>query len=274
MKKRGIILFCILFMMFSLLPVHADMGPKSNIIINVECDEETYYMALLTPYEQYGPHRSNPQNCEGISCRFYEQAQLDGFYLIHDIETLSGNDTYSQTYMSPDIFKIILYLPDSDQFILSETYEKYAFQNTYRLIVDEENASLQLIEDYDYSSLIVTFLVCCSMTLLIELFIAFLFNYRDKKDFMFVVKTNCFTQILLHVYLQFMVYKYDFFSVLFYYLFAETAVLVIESFLYWKNLKKKSHPLLFAFIANSCSFLLGSYLLKTILYLIHYQNLY
>ena len=172
--------------------------------------------------------------------------------------------------MSPDIFKIILYLPDSDQFILSETYEKYAFQNTYRLIVDEENASLQLIEDYDYSSLIVTFLVCCSMTLLIELFIAFLFNYRDKKDFMFVVKTNCFTQILLHVYLQFMVYKYDFFSVLFYYLFAETAVLVIESFLYWKNLKKKSHPLVYAFVANLCSFLLGSYLLKTILYLIHY----
>ena len=199
-----------------------------------------------------------------------ELCQLDGFYLIHDIETLSGNDTYSWTYMSPDIFKIILYLPDGDQFILSDTYEKYAFQNTYRLIVDEENASLQLIEDYDYSSLIVTFLVCCSMTLLIELFIAFLFNYRDKKDFMFIVKTNCFTQIILHVYLQFMVYQYDFFSVLFYYLFAETAVLVIESFLYWKNLKKKSHPLLYAFIANTCSFLLGSYLLKTILYLIHY----
>ena len=270
MKNKGIVLFCILFMMFSFLPVHADMGPKSNIIIDVECDEENYYMALLVPYEQYGPHRSNPQNCETISCRFYEQAQFHNYYLINEVETLSYNDTYSWTYMSPDVFKICIYLPDSDQFIVSETYEKYAFQNTYRLIVDKENNSLQLIEDYDYSSLIVTFLVCCSMTLLIELFIAFLFKYRSKKDFMFIVKTNCFTQILLHIYIQFMVYQYDFFSVLFYYLFAESVVLIIESFLYWKNLKKKSHPLVYAFVANLCSFLLGSYLLKTILYLIHY----
>ena len=81
MKNKGIVLFCILFMMFSFLPVHADMGPKSNIIIDVECDDENYYMALLVPYEQYGPHRSNPQNCEGISCRFYEQAQFHNYYL-------------------------------------------------------------------------------------------------------------------------------------------------------------------------------------------------
>lgn len=56
-RKIKSYLICLIVLMSFILPVYADMGPKPSVHIDVECDEEVYYMTLLTESSKYGPYK-------------------------------------------------------------------------------------------------------------------------------------------------------------------------------------------------------------------------
>ncbi|MBP3398560.1 MAG: hypothetical protein J6K75_02265 [Erysipelotrichaceae bacterium] len=266
MRRMKSCLVCLILLMSFVLPVYADMGPKPSVHVDVECDEETYYMTLLTERRQYGPYReyestaSNDSEENPIKGKFKEYAFQDEFYLVGDIEQLSHDDTYSWTYMAPETFKILVYFPSTDSFLCSEAMSRYAYQSTYQLVIDVESGIFDLSQNYDYSGLLVSFLFCFSMTLLIEIMIGLSFNFRAKNELQIIVMVNTVTQILLHAFIHFMLYQRDNFTAAFCYLMAEVVVFVLESFIYCQTLPKKKHPVLYALVSNFISFVTGVFL--------------
>lgn len=248
-----------------ILPVFADMGPKPSVHIDVECDEDVYYMTLLTERSKYGPYKDytneiSASEDQPIVVKFKEYARHDEFYLTGDIDQLNKNDVYSWTYIAPETFKILVYLPSSDSFLCSEAMSRYAYQSTYELVIHAEEGTMELSQNYDYSGLIVSFLFCLSMTLLIEIMIGLFFGFKDKKELKIIFVVNSMTQVLLHAFVHFTLYQRDNFTAAFYYFFAEIIVFVLESIVYHRAFSGKKHPVLYAFVSNLLSFITGVFL--------------
>ncbi|MBQ7688953.1 MAG: hypothetical protein IJT27_07020 [Clostridia bacterium] len=301
MKKRfGIFLIVCLLFLCTVPAVFADTGPKPSV--NVSFDgvaDRSCWATLLSKEAHWGPYSAAEESSgeDDVYGKMTDYKDTDGFYFLQVAYDVSDNGSFSWSYYPPEIFKVLLYFPDTDSFAISEIYKTYAFDSYYTFTLKEsaletdlapfdEAASAeetlqtnepasgetweqtepdaQLIgsKSYDFGKETLGFFCRLLITLLLEILIAYLFGYKDKKAIGIVFVINLVTQVTLNLALNVIRFYDGPKSFVFWYAAMELVVFLIEAGVYFRMLptfsdKKAGRGVLYAAAANLASFAAG-----------------
>jgi len=267
--------------------VNADMGPKASVRVNFEnMGDELCYGTLLSDDPSTGPN-SVWDGIDGHEClggldpdiwrAFAEYKDSDGFYYLQINWEVSKTKEIAWTYYPPDTFKILLYYPETQTFIVSDIYEKYAFDTYYTVDMegvdiksveyDEELSSDERIKayrTYNYMRELVSLVVRIVLTIAVEMGVACLFGFTQKKQLLLLVLVNTVTQIILNVLLNVINYNSGELAFVLYYILFEIVVFAVEAVIYCTYLErfgdkplKKGYFIFYALVANAVSFGVG-----------------
>lgn len=282
MRKIGLILVCVLAIL-ALFPMaaQADIGPKPSVVIDFKgLAGEDYYATLLSKVESTGPysvlksnqgaaHYGESDKDYDVFRKFAEYEDADGFYFIQFFQDCSDTQQFSWTYYPPQEFKILLYFPKTDNFVVSgEAYERYAFDSYFTADVSAGAISgvenIKIEKSYNYGMEILSLVARILLTIAIELVIAILFGFREKRQIRFIALVNVVTQIALNLALNIINYNYGQLAFVFFFILLEIFVFIVEAVIYSSYLKKISakkipgwKPGVYALLANIASFALG-----------------
>ena len=294
MKNKSVFLIlCVVFITAAFpTAASADMGPKPNITVDFEgLSGETYYVTLLTLEESTFRQHAIPSLIRDdlihdyrewykgdevdypAYVKFVEYQDEDGYHFLQHFRNCSETHQYVWTYDAPNNFKILLYFPDKDSFIVSEPYKRYAISNYFSASITGEVQPNTIYYDnmdvsYDDSieTLTLNLGIRIVLTMALELAIALLCAYRGKKQIAFILAVNLGTQLFLNAMLHYIHASLGLFSVFVAYIPLEIAVFSIEAVLYTLylgrlgKLKEKEparKPILYALVANTMSFVTG-----------------
>ena len=273
MKRKGfiLILLVVLLLPISSVTAFADSGPKPSVTIEFNgLEHKTCYVTLLSIDSSSGPW--GPDNAWGeypagqgsLKDIFRSYKDKDGFYFLDYVKDCSNNNSFEWTYWPPDEFKLLIYLPETKEFIISKTsYKRYAFHATYTATIKDNSMILEETPATVKEG--ISFFARVLVTLAIELGIALLFSYSGKRQLLIITLTNIVTQVFLNIILFFVIGP-DTNRVIFYfyYLLLEILIFVIEGIAYQLLLPRyalyaenKSKPWAYSFTANLTSFILG-----------------
>lgn len=261
MKK---IIIIILTCLCCIMPVFADSGPKPSIIIKIKgLDNQHYYVTLLSSKETNGPFSQYNSEDELLyekdtnEYRIWEAMKdyqdQDGFYFLQYFQDCSETHEFQWTYYPPETFKVLIYFPKTQQFIVSSIYTKYAYDSYYIVNVSHNNSIDMSIHFMHYC---IALMKRLSFTLVIEVLIAVMFEIRGKKQWITMITINLLTQILLNIAL--MLFKGFLFTPLIY-LLVECIIIFIEYKIY-KRYFENSYQYkvkVYAIVANVISFITG-----------------
>ena len=296
-QKRIIAVFLSVILMLSIFPVtvNADMGPKASVRILFEnMGDELCYGTLLSQKPSTGPatvwdgedkyarHNENANYSYAALDyatwkAFVEYKDADGYYFLQEGWLVSETKKIEWTYYPPYNFKILLYYPETQTFVVSGIYEKYAFDTYYMVDMDGINISsveydeelstnerIEAYRSYNYRQELLSLAARIVLTILAEMAVGLLFGFRNKKQLLFLVGMNTATQILLNVLLNVINYHSGPLAFVLIYILLEIAVIVLEAVLYciwmkrWSQKPRKNwFYVLYALIANSVSFITG-----------------
>ncbi|MEL7622235.1 MAG: hypothetical protein AAGU12_01485 [Clostridiales bacterium] len=286
-KTMAAMIFALAILLMFPLAARADMGPKPSVVIDFAgLAGEHYYATLLSPTSSTGPHSALSRSGDGytryqegdedyhIFLKFAEYQDEDGFYFLQFFQDCSQSQQFRWTYYPPQEFKILLYVPERDQFLVSgEIYQRYAFDSYFTADVSPgdpagsfqgEAAAITAIKSYDYTDETLSLLARILLTMAIELAIALIFGFREKRLFRFIILVNAVTQIGLNLTLNLINYYSGHMMFAISYLPLEIAVFIAEGLLYNRYLPRYSkeeiapwRPWTYALAANAASYALG-----------------
>lgn len=274
MKKKLSVLLAVA-LVFSMLPVSAsaDTGPKPSVTVEiVGISGEEAYGTLLTEQESTGPYsvaglyagtwQSAWDDADETGRKFLEYDCPEGLNYLQFYDDCSDGELY-WGYYPPQKFKLLLYFPESGEFVLSNADERYAFKSTYICTVTDSAAVLD--RQYDYVGMTVGGAVRFLLTLIIEIGLALAFGFREKRQLWLLLAVNLATQLGLNFALALTVYRYGGWAETAVYALLEIVIFAVEAAIYAAFMKrpenngapKKCHPILYAFTANAASFAAG-----------------
>lgn len=292
MKKqieKFFLLFTVLFMLFP-LTASADIGPKPSVYITFEnMGDEICYCTLLSESFSTGPDSAYEGDIEAIDREtaftygldfdiweaFVKYEDSDGYYFLQWAHQCNESKAFSWGYYPPDPFKILLYYPETDTFVVSGIYERYAFDSYFTVDMKDMEISaagtsktlLTARQSYNYTEEVLSLIIRIILTVLIEIGIAFLFGFRQKKLLALITGINITTQIILNVLLNVINYHSGWLAFVFYYFRYEFYVLIIEAVLYctlFNKVSKTAIPkwkaIIYALLGNIVSFVSGFFL--------------
>ena len=283
MKKR---IFAALLTILLLIPMlsvtaHADCGPKPSTYITVHTGGgERAVVTLLGEKESYGPNNRVEPGEEPFSYLalndveeaawdvFRDYADPDGFYFWGEV----WDSSVDWSYWPPGVFKIAVYYPDYGVLWVSEdTYERYAFHSDYRLTLPALGAGAQsgevdmvLKKESDIPEEVFGLLWRIFLTIVIELAVAWLFDFHSKKQRRTILRVNLVTQLGLNVLLWVWYYWSGPLEAMLRLAAAELVVLIAESVAYLRWLREDESKLRtvgYTLCANLASVLIGFLLL-------------
>ncbi len=268
------------------LSAHADYGPKPTTTVTILGMQtvELYYVAPLAKNDG-GPWRiatssddfSNGETLTAIDDEYMAFSDTNGFfYTTRRYSECQGYAQIKWSYYPPDTFKVLVYLPENDVFIVSPVIERTTFDSFVSLRFDGESyqtlapgAVVALPESnvsHTYRILppLFSLLGRIAVTLVLELVLALIFKFRSKQQLGVIALTNVVTQLALNLALI-ITAIYCGSGTIYWLEFAVCEILVFlgEAFFYrWYFTKKaKRDPqnywaeniLLYAFLANLLS---------------------
>jgi hypothetical protein len=275
---KGIALLFFIALSLSIMfpaTARADIGPKPSVVIDFKgLEGKEYYATLLSSVKSTGPYWAVEKNGnrarykEGdeeyeIFVKFAGYTDKDGYYFLQYFKDCSETHQFSWTYYPPPLFKILLYFPETDSFIVSDTsYERYAFDSYFTAEVTETGMSM--VRSYDATNEIFSLFARILLTIAIELVIALLFCFREKKILGFIAIVNAVTQIALNLTLNIINYYSGHMAYLVFFVLLEIIIVIMEAVIFARYLSRFSHrevpkwkPGVYAVAANFASFALG-----------------
>ena len=298
MKRSINIVFSVILFLI-LVPsmiVFADTGPKPSVVIEfVGLEEEEYYVTLLSESTSTGPWSlGNEYNeymgDEAVFQKFSQYEDVDGYHFLGYMENCSEDDVFEWSYHPPSPFKILIYFPEHDSFLIDDNvFERYAFDSYFTVEVmgveniavsrDSEAVTIDTKQSYDFSLELASFSARVMITVVLEILIALIFMYRDKKSLAIITLTNICTQVILNIFLNvinnmlqnLMDYKISQYAFIVAYIWIEVVIFVIEAVIYSKfigrenvSTKVKYHPFWYSAVANIASFVVGMWVSNVI----------
>ena len=287
-KKLLCFLLCTLFISALLtFAASADFGPKPSVRIrfsnmkNAPC-----YGTLLSKHPSTGPNSAWDGNEEHIYNdnldldiwrAFVAYEDTDGYYFLQIAWDVSQTGEIAWTYYPPDSFKILLYYPETGEYAVSGICERYAFDTYYTVNMDginiggvdydeehSNNDRLVAFKSYRWASEAGSLVIRIILTIIIELAIALLFGFRQKKPLIFLCIVNSATQIALNLLLNFINFRSGPLMFALSYINLEFLVFAIEAILYCIFMnrytpkpRRKITYVMFSFVANLVSFISG-----------------
>ena len=305
MKKRTLRFLLAALLCALLLPTfaHADTGPKPSVRVSFTgLGERLCYATLLSKHESTGPSSAYDGNSDHAQYKelydwcaldqatwqaFVDYADPDGYYFLQEGWLVTDSDGLAWTYYPPNPFKILLYFPDTGEFLSSEILERYAFHSYFDAEVnldqisttkdqasaDAADAAMKVERNYRYAQEILSLFVRIAITLAVELGLALLFSLRKKQQFLTITVVNVVTQILLNAILFFVNYHSGYRAFVFYYVILELVVFALEAILFCRLLRRSAAKptivriVLYTLCANAASFIIGLWLADRLPYL-------
>ena len=289
------------------LTASADTGPKPSVKISFKnLGDELCYASLLSKTKSTGPasvwdgRDENARHNENESYSyseldyktwkaFVDYEDSDGFYFLQCGWQINETKSLDWAYYPPEIFKILLYFPESNTFAVSKIYERYAFDSYCTVdmsgsriaAVDrpeytEETNSYNEIgitaeKSYNFKQEILSLIIRIVITVILETAIALIFGYRNKKQLFLIFGVNAVTQLTLNISLNSVGLKSGYTEYIITYALLELAIFIAEAIIYSAFLNKLSNKpksrglaVLYALCANACSLAVGIALAKLI----------
>lgn len=282
MKTKRIFTVLIVLCLFVMtVTVSADMGPKPSVVVRFSHMDDTPCIAtLLSASPSTGP-ASVWDGVSEVSAWYYEDigyenwlalaayTDTDGYYFLKEAWSVNETKALAWTYYPPNPFKLLLYYPETGEFLVSGIYERYAFDSYFAVDLAAEGDLLTLSESYDYTNEAISLAARIVATIVIEMSVALLFGFRTKHTFLFLLYVNIATQIILNVILNVTRYRDGYLAYLFTYFLCELIVVILEAVAYCIYLGKvEKSPytgiprsrvfyILYAILANAVSFVVG-----------------
>ena len=278
MKKILSLLLCITVFLSIAVTASADIGPKPSVRITFEGVENgtEYYGTLLSERKSTGPasawdgvpgHEDHYNYSYELWKIFADYTDTDGYYFLQEVWDCTETNQLNWTYYPPSPFKILLYFPETDTYYVSDIYERYAFDSYYTVnLSDLSYDSMTAEKSYNFTWEIISLLARIVATILLEIAIAFIFGYREKKALRFIAVVNIITQIALNVALNIINYNMGSMAFTFFIIIMEIAVFALEAVIFALLLKRftaksdKARSTAYAFAANTASFAIGLWL--------------
>lgn len=253
---------------------YADIGPKPSVNIEFAYPTgATYYATLLSERDTTGPasawdgtekfarYHEGDEDYE-IWRAFVEYEDDNGWHFLQEFWNCTETDELKWTYYPPDPFKILLYFPESGEFYASPVYERYAFDSYYTVDLRELGVKGVVARpSYDFTWELVSLVARILATIAVELGVALLFGYREKRVLRFFAVVNTVTQVVLNVALNIINFAIGSMGFVFWFVILELAVFITEAVVYSRMLPKRTEwvraPVGYAFAANAVSFALG-----------------
>lgn len=266
MKRISVFLISVLLLSTAFLrPVYGDVGPKPSVSIEVTgAPDKPYFLTLLSDRENYGPwskvsdEGSGGEDLKDRAFSFFASYKdAEGYCFLGNMsEELRGESSFSWTYYPPDRFKIALYCPEDGTFYLSGICKREAFYSYF--VLDLKDGTPQVKEVSRLGRTMLYGLFRALATVLVELALAYLFAYRDRKALLSVLFVNLFTQVVLNLFLAWSDHYGGMLVWMLFFLIGELGVIVLEMILYLFLLRKekKLKLLFYTFLANLLSAIL------------------
>ncbi|MFQ8842531.1 MAG: hypothetical protein ACLR8P_18255 [Clostridium fessum] len=131
----------------------------------------------------------------GIWEIFVNYKDPDGYYFLQRSWKVSESKELAWTYYPPDDFKILLYYPETETFVSSGIYARYAFDTYYTVDMDgvdigsveynddlSTNERIEAYRSYNYRQEMLALGARIVLTILIEMLVALLFGFRQKNS--------------------------------------------------------------------------------------------
>ena len=279
LRKMISLLICMILIISLPVTAKADIGPKPSVRIQFTGIEgETYYGTLLSERRSTGPSSAwdgyedypdwKPENEKVIWEKFLGYEDVDGYYFLQEWWDCSESNQLNWTYYPPNPFKILLYFPETDTFYVSDVYEQYAFDSYFTVdLSDYYTTPISAEKSYDFTWELISLAARIVLTIVLELAIALLFGYREKKTLGFLAIVNVITQVVLNVALNIINYRSGSMGFTFAFICMEILVFAIEAITYKAVLHRYSEKekvnrrgVTYALVANTASFAIGLWL--------------
>jgi len=295
-KLVALLLCFVMVLVIFPITASADLGPKPSVRITFEnlVDEECW-ATLLSSVESTGPasawdgkeenaqHKGNQSYYRleyDIWKAFVDYAKYDDFYFLQKAWRLDGDKELVWSYYPPDEFKILLYFPESGEYAISGICERYAFDSYFTVDYNEDmnvhhsdddqvddNEDVNVHHSYNYQVEITALIARILITIIIEMGIAFMFGYWEKKQLLLLAGMNAETQIILNLLLNIINCNSGSMAFVLFYILFEIIVIMIEAavllvFLNKISVKQRKHwqMVIYAIVANVVSFVSGLFL--------------
>ena len=282
MKKRLSALFLVLLVFALALPLaaFADIGPKPSVRVRFTGAEgREFYATLLSQASGTGPYSTEPGRSWGNDLEENEPVRQamaayqdpDGFYFLQTAWRCSEAEPLAWTYYPPSTYKLLVYFPDTGEFLTSGAYTRYAFDSYYTVdLTALEDGQLVLRKSYDYTGELVSLLARILATIALELAVALPFGFAKRPFLRPILAVNAATQIGLNLGLNLIAYWMGGLAVLLFFFPLEVLVFILEAAVYRPLLGKKEggppawKTTLYAFAANVVSCAAGFWLAQAI----------
>ena len=272
-KRIVTALLCVMLLV-CLLPVtaHADTGPKPSVEITIEnMDGRVCYGTLLSSTESTGPASVWDGSEESIQDygdnhsvwqAFAEYKDADGFFFLQQYWRCDEIKGFTWGYHPPQTFKILLYYPETGEFVSSGVLERYAFDSYYT--ANLADGAMTVRRSFNYTAQIVGLVGRMVITILIELGVALLFSFREKKLLGLITVVNVVTQLALNAALNAIYNAEGPWAALIFYIPLELLVIIVEAVVYGITFRRAVERkisvgkiVLYALAANVASFVIG-----------------
>lgn len=283
MKKLIAFITCAAVFFAMSVTAFADMGPKPSIKISFSgADESPFFSTMLVKtegnfiapcYEAFDDsydseefQELSPEKQDAVR-KFAEYPAPDGYKFFGSRRVWDSGSDISWGYMPPDIFVLLVYFPDSGVIAESPELHTYAFNSYYTADLSTiHDGKLSVKTDYQPGKEILKFLVRVLITVAVEIIVALLFGYWEKRTLLFFAVVNCATQILLNIILSLASIQYDIMLFMTLYFFGELLVMTGEAIFYGIKIRKYSRhqspvrAAFYALAANAASFIAGIFI--------------
>ena len=274
MKRIAAIIACLLMLVLLPTAAFADMGPKPSVRIGIEgLDPDVpCWGTLLSEEASTGPSRAyDGENArvgeagEDVWRAFVDYEDPDGYYFLQELWPCSEDGRLWWTYYPPEEFKLLLYFPETGEFVSSGKCSAYAFTSWFDARLSD--GELALSKSYDYSGAIVNFAVRCALTVALECAAAyFLFRLRTPGRLKAVAAVNVITQLALNLVVNIIAYLAGSFMIAFRFFLLECLVFAAEGALYDMFFRRAGEPVpvkrcwALSLVGNLMSYALGLWL--------------
>lgn len=279
MKKRILSLILMVLILLPLVAVtaSADCGPKPSTVITVHTGGgERCVVTLLAEKERWGISDTVEPDETPADWMVKNKIQEEAWYAFRDYRDPDGFHFWGNVfegnvawgYMPPEVFKIAVYYPDYDILWVSEDrYERYAFHSDFRLNLPALGTGAQSGEvdmvvkkSSDLAAELAGFLIRVVLTLAVELALARLFGFDEKRQQKVILRVNLITQVGLNLLLWVWYFFDGPIMAILRLAAAELVVLIAESVAYLRLLRSdgsRARILGYTILANLASVTLG-----------------
>ena len=281
MKKRltALLILLLVFALAMPLAAFADIGPKPSVRVTFTgAGGREFYATLLSQASGTGPYSAEPGRSWGNDLEENEPVRQamaayqdpDGFYFLQTAWQCSETRPLAWTYYPPVTYKLLVYFPDTGEFLTSGVYSRYAFDNYYTVdLADLANGQLVLRKSYDYTWELVSLLVRILATIALELAVAVPFGFAKKPFLRSILTVNVVTQILLNLGLNMIAYWMGGLAFMIFFWPLEVLVFIVEAVAYRPLLGRRGGAsagltTIYAFTANVISCVAGFWLAQVV----------